>query len=198
MHRISVPYKTRDDLRHAAEHFLRKYHPDGSYPVPIEEIIEFKLGLDIVPLPDLHRAFDVDGFLAAGRMSISVDEGVYQSRPGRYRFTLAHEVGHFVLHKSLYDEHKFRTIDEWKEFIARFPDKEYSWFEWQAYEFAGHILVPGHHLEKRFRYHKKRLRSLGFCDETVIVYTLAGLLAKDFVVSREVIQRRLGREKMFS
>ena len=100
------------------------------------------------------------------------------------------------MHKNLYDEHAFRSIADWKEFIACFPDKEYSWFEWQAYEFAGHILVPGHHLQKRAFYHRKRLASLGFCEDTVIMYTMTGLLSKDFVVSREVIERRLDREKI--
>lgn len=188
MPRISVPFKNREHLKKVAEGFLLRYHPNGTHPVPIEEIIEFKLGLDIIPLAGLHKAFDIDGFLAADRSSISIDEGVYQSRPGRYRFTLAHEVGHYMLHKELYFQHKFRTVEEWKRFIANFPEKEYSWFEWQAYEFAGLILVPGLHLEKRYRQHRKQLMALNIRSEIVILDRVIELLAKDFVVSREVIQ----------
>ncbi len=194
MTKIIVPFRDHDRIKKIAEDFLKKYHPGSSCPIPIEEIIEFKLKLDIIPLPGLHKTFEIDGFLAADRMSISVDEGVYQSRPGRYRFTLAHEVGHFILHKELYDERRFKSTGEWKDFVSQFPEKEYAWFEWQAYEFAGLILVPGHHLEKRFRHHVKQLKDLGIRSENVILYRAAELLAKDFLVSPEVIQRRLDRE----
>lgn len=191
---IKVPFKNHGHIKVVAENFLKKYHPKDTYPIPIEEIVEFKLGLDIIPLPSLHKAFDIDGFLSSDRTSISVDESVYQSRPGRYRFTLAHEVGHFILHKDLYEQHVFETIEEWKKFIEHFPEKDYSWFEWQAYEFAGLILVPPYHLNKRLKYHLKQIESLGIKNEDVITDRAVELLAEDFVVSREVIQRRLLRD----
>lgn len=191
---IKVPFKNHNHIKVVAENFLKKYHPKDSYPIPIEEIVEFKLMLDIIPLPNLHKAFDIDGFLSSDRTNISVDENVYQSRPGRYRFTLAHEVGHFILHKDLYEQHSFKTIDDWKKFIEYFPEKEYSWFEWQAYEFAGLILVPPHHLNKRLKYHMKQIEALGIANKEVMTDRAIELLTEDFVVSREVIQRRLSRE----
>ncbi|MBL7068336.1 MAG: ImmA/IrrE family metallo-endopeptidase [Candidatus Omnitrophica bacterium] len=150
--------------------------------------------LDIIPIPGLHRAFDVDGFLSSDRKSISIDEGVYQSRPGRYRFTLAHEIGHLVLHKDIYERYEFENVAEWKEFINKFPEKEYSWFEWQAYEFAGLVLVPPAHLNKRVIYHTKEIKSLGIQNKDVINDRVTELLSEDFVVSRDVIQRRLTKE----
>jgi hypothetical protein len=36
-----------------AEDFLATYHPDLDLPIPIEEIIEIDLELDIVPMPGL-------------------------------------------------------------------------------------------------------------------------------------------------
>jgi len=193
---IKVPFKNHNHIRIAAESFLKKHHPKDIYPIPIEEIVEFQLRLDIIPLPNLHRAFDIDGFLSSDRTSISIDESVYQSRPGRYRFTIAHEVGHFILHKDLYEQHAFETTEEWKRFIEHFPEKEYSWFEWQAYEFAGLILVPPHHLNKRLKYCKKQIESIGIKSEAVVADRAIELLAKDFVVSREVIQRRLSRDEI--
>jgi len=191
---ITAPYKNHNYIAKAADRFLDKYHPKKSYPIPIEEIAEFKLRLDIIPIPGLHKAFDVDGFLSSDCKSISVDEGVYQSRPGRYRFTLAHEIGHLILHKDVYEEYKFKNVTEWKEFIEEFPEKEYSWFEWQAYEFAGLVLVPPVHLIKRVHYHTKVIESLGIKDKDVTNDRVIELLSEDFVVSREVIQRRLVRE----
>lgn len=193
--RIKVPFKDHDHIEVLAENFLRKNHSKDTYPVPIEEIVEFNLGLDIIPLPDLHKTFDIDGFLSSDRTSISIDESVYQSRPGRYRFTLAHEVGHFILHKDLYGENSFKSIEGWKKFIEQFPEKEYSWFEWQAYEFAGLILVPTRHLDKRLKYHIRQINALGIKNEDVILDRAIELLAKDFVVSQEVIRRRLNNLK---
>ena len=83
---------------------------------------------------------------------------------------------------------------EWKKFIETFPEKEYSWFEWQAYEFAGLVLVPTYHLQRRLRYYTKQLKALSIKSETVILDRSIELLTKDFVVSREVIQRRINKE----
>ena len=142
----------------------------------------------------MHKTFGIDGFLSSDRASISVDESIYQSRPGRYRFTLAHEAGHYILHKDIYEQGNFNTIKEWKVFIGRLSAKQYSWFEWQAYEFAGLILVPANHLDKRLKHHVKYIKSLGIQNEDVILDQAIEELSKDFVVSREVIQRRLNRE----
>ena len=79
--------------------------------------------------------------------------------------------------------------------IEHFPEKEYSWFEWQAYEFAGLILVPPHHPNKGLKYHREQIESLRIKNETVLMDRVIELLAEDFVVSREVIQRRLSKDK---
>ena len=191
---IIAPFKNHNFIAKAAKDFLNIYHPDNTYPIPVEEIIEFNLKLDIIPIPGLHKIFDIDGFLSSNRKSISVDESVYQSRPGRYRFTLAHELGHFVLHKDIYNKRKFTTADDWKKFIENFEEKQYYWFEWQAYEFAGLILVPTDYLIGRHTYHIKRIRSFGIVNEDVILDAVIEFLAEDFIVSRDVIQRRLKRD----
>lgn len=191
---IIAPFKNHNDIFKEAQKFLDKYHPQDTYPLPIEEIAEFHLKLDIIPIPGLHKAFDIDGFLSSNRKSIAVDDGIYQSRPGRYRFTLAHEIGHFILHKAIYEQYTFKNIDEWKRFVENFPEGEYSWFEWQAYEFAGLILVSFSHLEKRYLYHRKQIKDLGVQNDDVAIDRTIELLAEDFVVSREVILRRLKRE----
>ncbi len=51
-------------LEDIAREFLEKYHPSLESPVPIEEIADFDLVLDIIPFPDLRQNWDVDGFLA--------------------------------------------------------------------------------------------------------------------------------------
>ena len=41
--------------------------------MPIEEIVEFDLGLDVVPLPNLHRDFQIESWLSHDTKSIFVD-----------------------------------------------------------------------------------------------------------------------------
>lgn len=145
---IEIPVLSYDALRGIANSFLKDYHPNLEIPVPIEEIIEFQLKKDIIPLPGLHQGFEVDGFTSSDLTSIYVDEFVYTSRPGRYRFTLAHEIGHNVLHENIYKKANFHSIKEWREFINSISEKDHSWLEYQAYAFGGLILVPQEHLEK--------------------------------------------------
>lgn len=79
---ISVPFVSYEYLRKVSEDFLVKHHPTGVIPVPVEEIIEFQFGLDIVPTPGLHEGFDVDAFITNDLTTIYVDDFVYKSRPG--------------------------------------------------------------------------------------------------------------------
>ena len=48
-----------------SERFLRDIHPEGSIPIPTEEIAEIKWGLDIIPLPGLRDLLEVDGFISS-------------------------------------------------------------------------------------------------------------------------------------
>ena len=192
--KVSVPFKNHSHIKRAAEKFLQKHHPEDTYPIPIEDIIEFQLGLDIIPLDGLHRIIDTDGFISSDLKSISVEEYVYKNRAGRYRFTLAHEIGHLILHENVYSQCRFKTTREWKKFIENFPEKEYSWLEWQANEFAGLVLVPSHHLKKRLLYHIRQLKALKIENDEVILDRAIEFLSKDFVVSAEVIRRRLYKE----
>jgi hypothetical protein len=192
-----VPYLSYEDIRHAADTFLRQYHASGTVPVPIEEIIEFQLQIDIVPLPGLEEAYHIVGFTSHDLREISIDEYVYAHQPGRYRFTLAHEVGHRVLHAPLYAVQQFRSTDEWKQFIQRVPELEYKWLEWQANCFAGLVLVT-------------RQTLVQTCDRAIVrVKAQSGMPATDFAkdlvieyvarhcaVSPEAIRVRLSYDRI--
>jgi len=76
-------------------------------------------------------------------------ESVFERQLHRYRFTLAHELGHLWLHRDLYDAADFSSIDEYKQFVASIRPDDYGWYEWQAYCFGGLILVPREPLAER-------------------------------------------------
>lgn len=71
---LHPPYLSYDDLRRRARDFLQTYHPSGSIPVPIEEIVEFEYEIDIIPVPGLHNAFEVDGFISSDLKALTVEE----------------------------------------------------------------------------------------------------------------------------
>lgn len=196
---IEIPIISYEDIRNSADNFLKQYHPSREIPVPIEEIIEFQMGLNIVPIPGLLRAFDVDGFTSSDLTNIYVDEFIYSNRPGRYRFTLAHEIGHLILHKEIYLQATFHTIKEWKDFINSISEKDHGWLEYQAYSFGGLVLVPHEHLLKLTKlcvdHIKKEDISLqenwDFAWEMI-----AAQLAKTFDVSSNAIEKRLGKDNI--
>ena len=59
---LRIPDRSYDELRLIAERFLAEHHPKGTIPVPVEETIEFQLGLNIIPMPGPRRFFDIDGY----------------------------------------------------------------------------------------------------------------------------------------
>jgi len=189
---FQVPYLRYEDIRRYAEAFLGQHHPGRGLPIPIEDIIEFKLGMDIVPLPGIEDAYGIVGFTSSDLREISVDDYVYTHQEGRYRFTLAHEVGHAVLHADLFKAYQFRSTEEWKQFIKSVPELEYNWLEWQASSFSGLVLVPRSALEHELKQAIKQVKAQGVVQATDFAKDLlADLVARRFVVSADVIRTRL-------
>ena len=100
----------------------------------------------------MHRSYDIDSMLSKDLRQICVDGAVFENFPGRYRFSLAHEVGHRQLHAEFYAQLQFSDIADWKNDICNeIGEKEYGKLEFQAYTFAGLILVPPAPLANVFR-----------------------------------------------
>jgi len=161
--------------------------------------IEFQFRIDIVPMPGLHQVLETDGFVTSNLREIRVDQFVYDSRPGRYRFTLAHEIGHVVLHEAILRAHSFSTIDEWKAFVNSIPDKEHGWLEYQAYAFAGLVLVPKAPLETAAEQCVNLIRAEGIALQENWDFAwsrIAAFLAKQFEVSSAVIDKRLDKDNV--
>jgi hypothetical protein len=117
---IRAPFLPYDELRKRAEGFLKQFNAEREIPVPIERIVEFGLGIDIVPTPGLHENFDIDSYPTSDLTEIHVDEYVYKRRPARYRFSLAHEVSHLLIHQEIFEQLKFSTIAEWSRSFAQY------------------------------------------------------------------------------
>jgi hypothetical protein len=183
-----------DDLRQLATAFLREYHSTGTVPTPIEEIVEFRFRIDIIPVESLQAAHEVDGFISSDLKAIYVDEFVWRQRPGRYHFTLAHEVAHVVLHRGIYQAHRFETIEEWKRFQNEISEEDRRWIEWQAYAFAGLVLAPREPLQDLYRKAIRRAAIAGLsveqAGEAALSY-IAEWISRRLEVSAQVIEKRL-------
>jgi len=191
---VHVPRLSYEDLRGRADAFLAEHHPRGSIPVPIEQIVEFGFGINIIPIPDLRRDFGTDGFLSAAMTEISVDLRVLERLPARYRFTLAHELGHVVLHGDTLKAVAPASIPDWKVFVRVLADSDREWLEWQAYAFAGLLLVPRDPLARAYRDAVRAADQAGFDlagNLDVAKHYMATSIAKIFEVSAAVIEKRL-------
>jgi len=178
---------------------LREFHPDGSIPTPIEEIAEIKCGLDIIPLPGLRDLLEIDGFISSNLSCLTVDQFILERRLNRYRFTLAHELGHLYLHRDIYTELKFASLNEWREFQREVDEADYNWLEYQAYAFAGLVLVPTGHLRAQFQSAAEAAERIGFTrqgePEAFLEY-VTEVLREVFQVSEAVIAKRLRYESL--
>jgi len=205
MQNLDVQWLSDEKIEKAAWDFLVKNNAESDLPVDVELMAE-ELGLDIVPIPNLQRAIEVEGFCTSDFTRIYVDEGVMTSTPVRYRFTLAHELGHFVLHKEIYESIQLTSIDEWKNLQRALDENSYQRVEFQGYIFAGFFLVPEKHLEVQFDKHLPKVNSLvkqaitlGIPRSNYLenaVDSMAGFLGPIFNVSSEVMVRRINRSSL--
>jgi Zn-dependent peptidase ImmA (M78 family) len=170
-------------------------------PVPIEQIVEFGFEMDIIPMPGFHRNYDVDAFISTDLTEIRVDQAVYEAKnKNRYRFSLAHELSHRILHESVFRNLRFRTVAEWKESRTAIPEREYSRLEFQANTLAGLILVPPRELAERFATAKMHAESVGISliDARPEAWdNIERWLAGEFQVSQGVIARRAPKDGLW-
>lgn len=153
------------------------------------------LELDIIPILGLQLAFEVEGFMSSDLRSITVDQFVFERRPARYRFTLAHEIAHLCLHREILEKLKFSTVEEWKKFQLDVDAEDYSWLEYQAYSFAGLVLVPPDHLRAEFEACEGMARAEGVTLGSDAAYWyIAEALSGTFQVSSGVIEKRLRKD----
>lgn len=198
---LKVPILSYAQIAERAATFLRRYHPAGTIPVPIEEIVDVHLKIDIIPTPSLRRAFEVDAFLSCDMASIYVDDDVYNNVSTRLMFSLCHEVAHAVLHQNVYRSFGCGgSIEEWKRIQESIPDDDYKWLEFHANAFAGLVLVPPAALKAEFESVQRKLRERNSVlprPSDMAKQYLARVIARQFEVSPEVVSRRIEKDSLW-
>jgi len=118
----------------------------------------------------------------------------------RIRYSVAHEIGHFILHKNVYKDFGINNEEEWIELIQNIPENEYNWIEQQAYEFAGRLLVPLKDLQISFQQYipdvKEIKKTLPGIEDIKIAERISPKICNKFEVSAGVITKRIIIEKL--
>lgn len=105
--------------------FEERYDVDEAPPVPVERVASSLLGLLIDEVDDVRSLPGaptdqgrLSGMLDPEEMVVWVERGEARRSPGRRRFTIAHEIGHLLLHvpasHTVFYDHPadIREIDE--------------------------------------------------------------------------------------
>jgi uncharacterized protein DUF955 len=144
---------------------------DGeSLPVPVEAIADTHYGLLVRDADDLTSApgcpelepdQSLSGLLLADRGEIWVNAEEGREWPGRRRFTICHELGHWVLHReterSLFCRSKTVQPDEQPDpALADLPD-----IEAEASAFAAALLMPARLVRREYERDREFFR---LCD----------------------------------
>lgn len=165
---------------------------DRELPIPVEEIAESCFGLlvrDVPPeelaalprAPTLDEGETLSGLLLASRSEIWVNAEEAREWPGRRRFTICHELGHWQLHRTGQQALFCRSTtvapeDTAPEPATTRPPRPIT--EEEADAFAAELLMPAHLV----RAHRPRDR-----DEDEACRLMCHL----FGASEKAIRRRL-------
>ncbi len=197
------PYIKIEDIRTAADDFRKKYWHSDNIPVDIFEILEFELNIEIRTIFNLRETGDVDALLLGDLKTIVVDQNDFLNdrAQNRLRFSIAHEIGHVVLHSDVFKKISYSSIEEWIQFFQKIPEDQYTWMEQHAYEFAGRLLVPREKLIEKLKDTVSIAENAGFnswdtSGESTREY-IAHAIARDFEVSEQAIEKRLLRENLW-
>ena len=195
-----------EKIREAAEDFRSAHIFSDSLPIDIENVIEATMGINIIPIESLQKDCDMDGFISTDFKNIYVDKDLYidDRYYRRVRFTIAHELGHLILHRSSIDGLNLKSESEWIRFRKGINDETLGWFETQASEFAGRLLVPVDQLYDIFilirKENLKKYSSWGASEinDDELFSIVAPKICNKFDVSAEVIEKRLRKENIMS
>ena len=152
-----------DRAREDAEKVSADYWLPGKYPVDVEDIAD-QMGIRI------ERTYLQDGIAGMIRVRPEETPTIYvqlDDSPARQRFTIAHELGHYV-ERTNQGQVEFAFIDK--------RGMKYDLHEFYADEFAGNLLMP-----------RERLETLQQNGQTNLG------IAKFFGVSPAALNKRLGR-----
>ena len=136
-----------------------------TFPVGVKEIaleVTRARFADPVGLVTPHGIVGIDGMLSKRQKKndwcISYDDRV--PVPGRINFTIAHELGHYLLHRKQRDVFQCRPVQ-----MIEYDSPESRRIESQANTFASYLLMPRNDFEAQIAGHEVSFEVLGHCAD---------------------------------
>ncbi len=184
---------------------LRKQYQvlrEDRIPIDIFSFAEIDLALDPIPFDDLAAKYRVEAALKADFTGIYLDTEQYnlmergpEWKLARLRFTVAHELAHFFLHRHIPQPQDFASLPAFATWTETYRGRKYS-IEQEANEFAGRLLVPKSRLQGAFDEFCPQIREPlpNFMKSGQVRDSFAERVAPRFGVNAQVIGVRLDRE----
>lgn len=154
---IKVKFISPQEIEKEATKLLLTHYSDLNLPIDIERIVEHSLKISLLTVIGLEENMGTPGFVGREFNAITLDDFVFNNREVRARFTIAHELGHIILHKDIYSSiySNLKSYDFLK-FRSFFSDKDWNNLEVQANKFASYILIPRKCLDEIVKEHLKK------------------------------------------
>jgi IrrE N-terminal-like domain len=180
---IKVKYLTEDEIESDAKLLLAEYEDTAGepikLPVPVSDITTYHLALRL-GFDDLHKILnrpmlngqpDILGAIWVEKELVLIDRHLDpKSNPsmlGRYRFSVAHEIGHWRLHRSYVtrDPNQTALFEASTEptVICR-ASQENEPVEWQANFFGSCLLMPRRRVHDEWKEYLGRTSPLLLSD----------------------------------
>lgn len=180
--KIKPPFLRFMDVKAKVDSFRANYEVLNCFPVDIDTFLECDLQLEIVPFPRLRARTAAEAILSLDFTTVFVDSDCFQNDTlwNRMKFSLAHEIGHLILHRDFLEGLNILNENDWFKFMNNMTtgDASYCFLEHHANWFAGMLLVPSDELVRIFQTSSPTLPAL----------------TRYFGVSQAVIARRLDAE----
>lgn len=163
-----------------AEYCIQRYRVD------IEILIETRYRIIIDVHYNLQKQYGVMAYMLIYGNRLFIDDRLIDDPrlTKRYRFTLAEELAHFIIHKHVYKD--CRTIEERIEMESLLTGQEQWFLETNAKALASAILMPKTIIEPRI---EELFPVIG--NSSGHTHSVINILSHDFDVNPQAVKRRL-------
>lgn len=168
-------------------------------------LVELDLKLDVIPFDDLAAKYRVEAALTQDFSGMYVDAESYVFwergpiwKQNRLRFTVAHEIGHYVLHREQTAKIKFVSFEQFAAYFKADDGPRYI-LEQEANEFAGRLLVPVERLRDHYDRFAQQIAGImpNWIESEDLRTKFAETISSKFGVHAQAILTRLDREGLW-
>jgi Zn-dependent peptidase ImmA (M78 family) len=181
-----IPNLTEFDIQQKTWQILNAAYPEGiPVPIPIEDLIElhFKVGLEFTDFEEDFKTANIDvkadGFTCFFQDKIFINSPLNQKgQKKRTRFSMSHELGHYVLHRH------YLYVGKTPSQCSDLYLKNHLELDKQADKFAAHLLIPTPLLYKKWlEWCKNYYFLFSYQKDYSFLKSMGSSLADDFEVS---------------